>query len=75
MRLGGNVFYQGTDPEEYALAHVLKGFGAALLPDWVTLENPAGVKAFKDAMKKPVKSAISAAGTVYRVFLIPAAPK
>lgn len=52
MRLGGNVFYKGTDPEEYALAHVKKGFGAALCPDWVTLEDPTGVKAFKDAMKK-----------------------
>ena len=29
----------------------------------------------RDAMKKPTKSAINAAGMVYRVFLIPAAPK
>ena len=29
MRLGGYVFYEGKDPEGYALAHVAKGFKAA----------------------------------------------
>lgn len=52
MRLGGYVFVKGNDPEEYALAHVKKGFGAALCPDWVSLEHPAELKAFCDAMKK-----------------------
>ena len=52
MRLGGYVFVKGNDPEEYALAHVKKGFGAALCPDWVSLERPAELKAFQDAMKK-----------------------
>ena len=52
MRLGGYVFYDGTDPEQFALAHVAKGFGAAVCPHWVTLEKPAELKAFKDAMKK-----------------------
>jgi len=52
MRLGGYVFYNGTDPEEYALAHVKKGFGAAICPEWVTLDKPAELKAFKVAMKK-----------------------
>lgn len=52
MRLGGNVFYKGTDPEEYALAHVRKGYGAALCPDWITLERPSELRAFKEAMKK-----------------------
>lgn len=52
MRLGGYVFYKGTDPEEYALAHVAKGFGAAICPGWVSLERPAELKAFKSAMKK-----------------------
>ncbi len=51
MRLGGNVFYQGTDPEEYALAHVKKGFGAALCPDWLTLDKPTQIEEFKQAMK------------------------
>lgn len=51
MRLGGNVFYHGNDPQEYALAHVEKGFGAALCPDWISLERPAELRAFKDAMK------------------------
>ena len=52
MRLGGYVFYDGTDPEQYALAHVAKGFGAAVVPHWVSLEDPSGVKAFKQVMKK-----------------------
>mgnify|MGYP002513567320 FL=1 len=52
MRLGGNVFYQGTDSEEYALAHVKKGFGAALCPDWISLEKTSELQSFKKAMKK-----------------------
>lgn len=52
MRLGGYVFYNGTNPEEYALAHVKKGFGAAVCPDWITLDNPALLQEFKAAMKK-----------------------
>lgn len=52
MRLGGYVFYDGTDPEQYALAHVAKGFGAAVVPHWVTRKDPAQLKAFKQAMKK-----------------------
>ncbi len=52
MRLGGYVFYKGTDPEEFALAHVQKGFGAAVCPEWVTLENPALLQDFKRNMKK-----------------------
>lgn len=52
MRLGGSVFYKGTDPEEFARAHVKKGFGAAVCPKWVSLERPAEVQAFKKTMKK-----------------------
>lgn len=52
MRLGGTVFYEGTDPEEYALAHVKKGFAAALCPDWLSLDKPAEIDEFKRAMKK-----------------------
>ncbi len=52
MRLGGTVFYKGTNPEEYALAHVKKGFGAALCPDWISLENAKRLDEFKRAMKK-----------------------
>ena len=52
MRLGGYVFYNGRNPEEYALAHVKKGFGAAVCPDWITLDNPALLQDFKKAMKK-----------------------
>lgn len=52
MRLGGNVFYNGTDPQEYALAHVKKGYGAALCPDWITMDKPAELERFKQAMKE-----------------------
>ncbi len=52
MRLGGTVFYEGTIPEEYALAHVKKGFGAALCPDWISLEDATRLEEFKQAMKK-----------------------
>lgn len=52
MRLGGNVFYDGTDPEAYARAHVKKGYGAALCPDWISLERPAELENFKKVMKE-----------------------
>ena len=52
MRLGGTVFYNGTNPEEYALAHVKKGFRAAVCPWWLSMERPEEVEAFKQAMKK-----------------------
>ena len=52
MRLGGAVFYNGKDPEEYALAHVKKGFRAAVCPWWLSMERPEEVEAFKRAMKK-----------------------
>ena len=47
MRLGGTVFYEGTDPEEYALAHVAKGFKAAVCPWWLPADNPEKIEAFK----------------------------
>lgn len=52
MRLGGAVFYNGRDPEEFALAHVAKGFKAAVCPWWLSAENPEEMEAFKHAMKK-----------------------
>ena len=52
MRLGGSVFYKGTDAEEYALAHVKKGFGAALCPEWISLDKPSELQKFKDMMNK-----------------------
>ena len=52
MRLGGTVFYNGKDPEEYALAHVAKGFKAAVCPGWLSMERPEEIEAFKAAMKK-----------------------
>ena len=52
MRLGASVFYDGTDPEQYALAHVEKGYGAAVCPEWLSLERPQELENFKRAMKK-----------------------
>lgn len=52
MRLGGCVFYEGTDPEGYALAHVKKGFRAAVCPWWVSMERPEEVESFKRIMKQ-----------------------
>lgn len=51
MRLGGNVFYHGTNPEEYALLHVKKGYGAALCPDFISLDDPVKLQEFKAVMK------------------------
>lgn len=52
MRLGASVFYNGTDPEQFALAHVEKGYGAAIAPRWLSLEQPKELEEFKKAMKK-----------------------
>lgn len=52
MRLGASVFYNGNDPEQFALAHVAKGYGAAIAPWWLSLERPNEIEAFKKAMKK-----------------------
>lgn len=51
MRLGGNVFYGGRDAKEYALLHVKKGFGAALCPDWISVDNPKELLEFKKVME------------------------
>lgn len=52
MRLGGNVFYGGSDAKEYALLHVKKGFGAALCPDWISMDRPEEVREFKKIMQE-----------------------
>lgn len=52
MRLGASVFYDGIDPEQYALAHVEKGYGAAVCPEWLSLERPKELENLKKAMKK-----------------------
>ena len=51
MRLGASVFYNGNDPEQFALAHAAKGYGAAIAPWWLSLERPNEIEAFKKAMK------------------------
>lgn len=52
MRLGGTVFYNGIDPKEFALAHVNKGFGAAICPGWISVERPKELAEFKKVMKE-----------------------
>ena len=52
MRLGASVFYDGTDSEQYALAHIEKGYGAAVCPGWLSLERPKQLDNFKRAMEK-----------------------
>ncbi len=43
IRLGGPIFYEGNDPEEFAWFHKERGYSAALCPEWAqagnTLEN------------------------------------
>lgn len=51
MRLGGTVFYDGRNPEEYARMHVEKGYGAALCPHWISLDYPQELNDFKQVMK------------------------
>jgi len=52
MRLGGYVFYEGNDAEGYALAHVKKGFKAAVCPWWLPVDKPEEIEGFKAVMKK-----------------------
>ena len=52
MRLGGYVFYEGKDAEGYALAHVKKGFRAAVCPWWLSADKPEEIEEFKAVMKK-----------------------
>ncbi len=52
MRLGGYVFYDGNSPEEYALLHVKKGFGAAVCPDWISMDDMGKLLEFKAIMKE-----------------------
>lgn len=50
MRLGGPVFYNGRDPEMFALAHKQKGYKACLCPDYLSLDRPEEVAAFKESL-------------------------
>lgn len=52
MRLGGPVFYTGRDPEMFALAHEQKGYKACLCPDYLTLDKPEELTAFKDSLAR-----------------------
>lgn len=52
MRLGGPIFYNGRDPEELALAHVKKGYKAALCPDYLTIDRPDEIEAFRESFAR-----------------------
>jgi len=52
MRLGGYVFCEEQSAEAYALAHVKKGFRAAVCPWWLSMDAPEKIEEFKEVMKK-----------------------
>ena len=52
MRLGGPVFYDGNDPEEYALAHVKKGFKAAYCPPKIQHEDTRKIAEYRQALER-----------------------
>ncbi len=51
IRLGGNIRYTSSDPEEMALAHVKLGYRAAYCPS-VSLGDTERIKAISDAFRK-----------------------
>lgn len=52
MRLGGPVFYRGNNPEEFALAHVKKGYRAAYCPEGLTCEDTEQIQAYREALER-----------------------
>jgi len=52
MRLGGPVFIQTNNPEEYALAHVKKGFKAGIFPKNILIEKSDDISKFRQAIEK-----------------------
>ena len=52
MRLGGPVFYQGTDPQAFALAHLEKGYRAAYCPGNLTWDQTGEIKAYREALER-----------------------
>ena len=52
MRLGGPVFYEGNDPEEYAIAHVKKGFKAAYCPPGIDSGKTDEIVRYRQALDK-----------------------
>lgn len=49
MRLGGPVFYNGDDPQEFVLAHVRKGYRAALCPRGLCAGDSAAISVYRQA--------------------------
>ena len=52
MRLGGPVFIKGNDPEEFALAHVKKGFKAAYCPPEIQIGMTNEIAKHRQALEK-----------------------
>ncbi|MDR1107202.1 MAG: sugar phosphate isomerase/epimerase [Treponema sp.] len=52
MRLGGPVFPKDNDPEEFVLAHVKKGYGAALCPAGLKAGMTGEIRQYREALKK-----------------------
>lgn len=52
MRLGAPVFLKTTDPNELAQAHVDLGYRAAYCPGYLSLSDPAQIRAAETAFKK-----------------------
>lgn len=49
MRLGGPVFYEGEDPEEFVRIHTLKGYRAALCPQNLKAGQTQKIQAYRAA--------------------------
>jgi sugar phosphate isomerase/epimerase len=52
MRLGGPVFYKGSDPEEFVLAHIKKGFKAAYCPREIQAGITEDIAKYRQALDK-----------------------
>jgi sugar phosphate isomerase/epimerase len=52
MRLGGPVFVKDNEPENFVLAHVKKGYGAALCPEGLKAGMSDEIRQYREAFKK-----------------------
>ena len=50
MRLGGPVFDDHSDPEQFAKAHVNKGYRAAFVPNGLMAAQTDRIRAYRDAL-------------------------
>jgi len=52
LRLGGPVFIDHNDPEQFAKAHVDKGYRAAFVPNGLFATQTDRIRAYRDALAK-----------------------